>query len=84
MADSPLSDALTVDIHFEIGRFDVPIGALDAWRPGTVVTFEPPQAVTGAIVTMTVNGRDIGHGDLIGVDDRLAVRITHLIGTTSA
>lgn len=84
MADTPLSEALTFDVHFEIGRFDVPIGALDAWRPGTVVTFEPPQAATGATVTLTVNGRDIGHGDLISVDDRLAVRITHLIGANGA
>lgn len=84
MTETLPSDGLTFDIHFEIGRFDVPIGALDAWRPGTVVTFEPPQAAAGATVTLTVNGRDIGHGDLIGVDDRLAVRITHLIGADRA
>lgn len=83
MAETTLSQSLTFDLRFEIGRFDVPIGALDAWRPGTVVTFEPPQAANGATVTLTVNGRDIGHGDLIGVDDRLAVRITHLIGATA-
>lgn len=83
MTDDRTTDALTFLVQFEIGQLDVPLGALDAWRPGTVVSFEPPQLADGVSVTLRVHGREIGTGDLISIDDRLAVRITHLIGASA-
>jgi flagellar motor switch/type III secretory pathway protein FliN len=47
------------------------------------VSFEPPQLADGVSVTLRVHGREIGTGDLISIDDRLAVRITHLIGASA-
>lgn len=83
MTDDRPTDALTFVVQFELGQLDVPLGALDAWRPGTVVAFEPPQIADGVSVTLRVNGRAIGTGDLISIDDRLAVRVTHLTGAST-
>lgn len=69
---------LRIAIDFDIGRRMVPVSELSAWQPGAIVQLEPPQIADGVEVTIRANGDIVGSGDIVRVDDRLAVRITRL------
>lgn len=64
---------------FEIGSRKVPLDELACWREGVLIELEPPEADEGCEVTIRANGRLIGSGDVIRIDDRIATRITRLI-----
>jgi flagellar motor switch/type III secretory pathway protein FliN len=70
---------LNVLIDFDLGRFDVPLADLDTWQPGMQVMLDPPASADGIEVTLRVNGQIIGTGDLIRIDDRIAIRLTRLV-----
>jgi type III secretion system YscQ/HrcQ family protein len=83
--DRPTPEAVPIDfgalgiaVDFDLGRTTVPLAALQAWQPGTVVPLEPPAATEGVEVTVRANGQVIGHGDLVRIDDRFAVRLTRI------
>lgn len=69
---------LRIAIDFDIGRRMVPVGELSAWQPGAIVQLDPPAIADGVEVTIRANGDIVGSGDIVRVDDRLAVRITRL------
>lgn len=69
---------LRIAIDFDIGRRMVPVGELSAWQPGAIVQLDPPAIADGVEVTIRANGDVVGSGDIVRVDDRLAVRITRL------
>lgn len=74
--DSLSPDALGVTIDFDIGRLSVPLSALAQWQAGTIVDLDPPALADGVAVTIRANGNAVGMGDLVRIDDRIAVRIT--------
>jgi type III secretion protein Q len=68
-------------IDFDLGRTAVSLADLESWQAGSVVALSPPARTEGAEVTLRANGRVIGTGDLVRIDDRLAVRISQLYFT---
>lgn len=70
---------LRIAIDFDVGRSMVPLSALSQWRDGTVVELDPPQLGEGVEVTIRANGDVVGSGDIVRIDDRIAVRITRFM-----
>ena len=75
----PLPQGLRIVLVFEIGRRSIPLSELSTWREGALVELNPPALEAGMEVTIRANGDAIGTGDLVMIDDRLAVRITRLV-----
>jgi flagellar motor switch/type III secretory pathway protein FliN len=75
-ADHPAEPNVVID--FDLGRVTAPLSEVSGWKPGVVVGLNPPQAVDGLEVTLRINGQAVGTGDLVRVDNRIAVRITRL------
>jgi flagellar motor switch/type III secretory pathway protein FliN len=69
---------LGIVLDFDLGRVTVPLSAVQTWQPGSIVALDPPASDTGVEVTIRANGQIIGNGDLIRIDDRIAVRLTRL------
>jgi flagellar motor switch/type III secretory pathway protein FliN len=78
-ADSLSTDDLRVTIDFDIGRKTVPLSALSQWQAGTIVDLDPPTLADGVAVTIRANGDAVGTGDLVRIDDRIAVRVTRFL-----
>jgi type III secretion system YscQ/HrcQ family protein len=75
---------LDIVLDFDLGRMTVPLAQVQAWQPGAVVPLHPPANTEGVEVTVRANGRIIGIGDLVRIDDRLAVRLTRLLSLGQA
>jgi flagellar motor switch/type III secretory pathway protein FliN len=76
------ADALagfSVAIDFDIGRSFVSLAELSQWREGTLVALAPPMLADGLAVTIRANGDVVGSGDIVRIDDRIAVRITRFV-----
>ncbi len=69
---------LSIVIDFDLGRVTVPLSAIQSWQPGSIVPLDLPPADNGVEVTIRANGQLIGNGDLVRIDDRVAVRLTRL------
>lgn len=69
---------LDVIIDFDIGRTTVALADLQAWQPGTALLLDPPALNENVEVTVRANGQVVGIGDLVRIDDRIAVRLTRL------
>lgn len=67
---------LKVAVDFDLGRSMVPLATVAGWQPATVVDLALPAVADGVEVTIRVNGDVVGQGDLVRIDDRIAVRIT--------
>lgn len=85
-AGGPESEAGTVSVSglrialdFDIARLLVPVSELSQWQAGSVVPIDVPATGDGLEVTIRANGDVVGQGDLVRIDDRLAVRITRLL-----
>jgi flagellar motor switch/type III secretory pathway protein FliN len=70
---------LRVAVDFDIGHLSIPVATLSQWQPGALVELGTPATENGLEVTIRVNGEIIGQGDLVRIDDRLAVRINRLL-----
>ncbi len=66
----------SVAIDFDIGRIRVSFAELSQWREGALVALDPPVLADGLAVTIRANGDVVGSGDIVRIDDRIAVRIT--------
>ncbi len=64
---------LPVDVCFEIGRLQMPVGKLAELQAGYV--FPVPAQLEGANVTIRANGEAVGQGELVSVGDTLGVRL---------
>ncbi len=75
-----VSDLTELDmiIDFDLGRMSIPLAQVQSWQRGVVVPLEPPLLNDGVEVTIRANGKLIGIGDLVRIDDRIGVRITRL------
>ncbi len=77
--DAPAAiEELQVRIDFDIGQQMVSLAAIQNWQPGTAVLIDPPAMSEDMSVTIRANGQIIGTGDLVRIDDRVAVRLTRL------
>ncbi|MDH0865339.1 FliM/FliN family flagellar motor switch protein [Mitsuaria sp. GD03876] len=65
-------DALTVDLDFIVGRVAMTVGELSALAAGHVI---PLGASTPARVRIVAHGTELGSGQLVDVEGRLAVEI---------
>ena len=65
-------DALPVQLAFDVGQLELSVGQLRTVAAG--YTFELP-ATADRAVTIRANGREIGHGELVDLGDKLGVRI---------
>jgi type III secretion system YscQ/HrcQ family protein len=70
---------LTIAVDFDIAHLSVPVSTLSQWQAGAVVDLDVPATGDGIEVTIRAAGNVIGQGDLVRIDDRLAVRITRLL-----
>ena len=64
---------LPVQVAFEVGRLEMPVGKLAELQPGYV--FPVPAQLEGANVTIRANGEAVGQGELVSVGDTLGVRL---------
>lgn len=71
-------ERLDVAVDIDLGRITVPLAELETWGPGSIVALRPPEAHEGVAVVLRANGRAIGAGEIVRIDDRLAVRVTRL------
>lgn len=67
------SRKLPVEVAFEVGRLQLPLGKLAELQPGYV--FAVPAQLEGANVTIRANGEAVGQGELVSVGDTLGVRL---------
>ena len=76
--DTPIADveAVTVPIAFDLGRVELEIGELRRVAEGYVFNLQRP--LDGA-VTLRVNGRPIGRGELVEIEGSLGVRLTAIL-----
>lgn len=65
-------------VDFDLGRLSLPLSVVAGWSEGAVVEMERPRMSEGVPVTIRVNGEAVGQGDLVRIDERIAVRITSL------
>ena len=66
---------LPVTVDFDLKRLALPISEVETWQGGTVVALDEP-ALSGSVsLTIRINGMAVGSGDLVRIDERLAVRI---------
>lgn len=71
--------ALNITIDFDLSRMTFALSEIETWQPGMIVTLDPPALKPGGEVTIRANGQVIGTGDLVRIDERIAVRITRLM-----
>ncbi len=69
---------LPIAVDFDLGRMKLPLNEISKWSEGAVVALEHTDARNGVAVTIRANGRIIGSGDVVLIDDRIGVRITEI------
>lgn len=77
-AETVSVSGIKVALDFDIAQLSVPVSTLSQWQAGSVVDIGVPAIGDGLEVTIRAGGDVIGQGDLVRIDDRLAVRITRL------
>ncbi len=71
-----LLSALTVEVEVVVARSTVTVAEVSAWRAGEVIAMPTPVA---SLVELHAGGRVIARGELVTVEDELAVRITEIL-----
>jgi flagellar motor switch/type III secretory pathway protein FliN len=77
--DRSRKEGLRLTLVFEIGRQSISLSELSRWREGALIDLDPVGITEGMEVTIRAQGSIVGSGDLVKIDDRIAVRITRLI-----
>lgn len=68
---------LPVTLVFELGRSELPLAAVQGLAPGAVI---PLGRNPGEAVDIVANGRRIGRGEIVRIEDELGVRVVRLFG----
>jgi type III secretion system YscQ/HrcQ family protein len=71
-----LKDGLNINLVFELGRRKVTLGELKKIKPG--YTFDLATQLDRC-VSVVANGRTVGKGNLVQIDQRLGVRLVEII-----
>lgn len=67
---------IPVDVHVEIGRTSMPVRDFLRLGVGSVLQLD---RLAGESADLIVNGKLIGRGDVVVVDDTFGIRITELV-----
>ena len=79
LIEEPISIGdIRIALDFDLGRMQLPLSEISEWRPGSLVLLERADIRSGLAVTIRANDRVVGAGDVVLVDERIAVRITEL------
>ncbi|MGO1080317.1 type III secretion system cytoplasmic ring protein SctQ, partial [Inquilinus sp. CA228] len=70
-------DQLPVTLVFELGRSELPLAAVQGLAPGAVI---PLGRDPGEAVDIVANGRRIGRGEIVRIENELGVRVVRLFG----
>jgi flagellar motor switch/type III secretory pathway protein FliN len=70
---------IPVLVEFEIGQLSLPASEIGTWQAGSVVLLDPPQLSETVEINIRANGQLLASGDLVRIDDRLAVKVTRLL-----
>ncbi|WP_343716277.1 type III secretion system cytoplasmic ring protein SctQ [Inquilinus sp.] len=70
-------DELPVTLVFELGRSELPLAAVQGLAPGAVI---PLGRDPGEAVDIVANGRRIGRGEIVRIENELGVRVVRLFG----
>lgn len=73
-----LATGLDVALDLDIGSVTVPLAEIETWQVGSLVALDPETPRDGLEVVLRVNGRAVGAGELVRIDDRFAVRLARL------
>lgn len=68
---------LPVTLVFELGRSELPLAAVQGLAPGAVI---PLGRDPGEAVEIVANGRRIGRGEIVRIEDELGIRVVRLFG----
>ena len=68
---------IPVDVHVEIGRTSLPVREFLRLGVGSVLQLD---RLVGESADLIINGKLIGHGDVVVVDETFGIRITDLVG----
>jgi len=74
----PRGGDLDVALDLDIGSITVPLAEIETWQVGSLVALDPETPRDGLEVVLRVNGRMVGAGELVRIDDRFAVRLVRL------
>lgn len=69
------SDEIPIQVSFELGRQDIPLGQLRSLGPGMVLDLAQ---LPDELVEIRANGRSVGRGTLVEIDGRIGVRIVRI------
>lgn len=75
-ADLTRLGAVPVELSVELGRTRMTIAETIALAPGAII---PLDRMAGEPVDLLVNGRPIGRGEVVVVDEEFGVRLTEII-----
>ncbi len=67
---------ISVEISVEIGRTKMPIGQLLSLSKGSIIELDK---IAGESVDILVNGKLLGKGEIVVVNERLGVRIVEIV-----
>lgn len=67
---------ISVEISVEIGRAKMPIGQLLSLSKGSIIELNK---IAGESVDILVNGKLLGKGEIVVVNERLGVRIVEIV-----
>ncbi|MGF6232490.1 type III secretion protein Q [Inquilinus ginsengisoli] len=70
-------DQLPVTLVFELGRSELPLAAVQGLAPGAVI---PLGRDPGEAVDIVANGRRIGRGEIVRIENELGIRVVRLFG----
>ncbi|THF57265.1 type III secretion system cytoplasmic ring protein SctQ [Pseudothauera rhizosphaerae] len=74
--ESPVSlDEVEIRLSFDLGDKTLTLGELAALQPGQTFTLDAPPA---RLVAIRANGRLVGRGELVRIDDAAGVRVLEL------
>jgi len=69
-------DGLPVTLSFEAGEISLTVAELKSLAPGAMLSFG--RKLTDSPITIRANGRMLGIGELVLIDDFLGVRLIEL------
>ena len=81
MDDTDLILDITVGLSVELGRTNMKVRDIMSLAPGTVLQLDKK---VEEFVDLYVNGKLIGRGEVVVVDDSLGIKITEVIKQNSS
>jgi type III secretion system YscQ/HrcQ family protein len=76
MLTSAVIDGLHIDLVFEVGRRKIPLQELRKIKPGYTFDLAAP---LDSSISVVANGRTVGKGTLVQIDQRIGVRFVEII-----